>query len=124
MTTASEVNGTRVALDRAAILAAQDLAPVAIEVPEWKGTVYVRGMTAKEAEDNARATLAARAEGDEIPPLMMVRAVAACCCDAKGAPLFTIADVESFAKKSAPAISRVFRAIERLSGVTVDDAKN
>jgi hypothetical protein len=116
------MNGARV-LDRAAVLAAPDLKPVALAVPEWGGTIYVRGLTAAEAEANARDTLAARREGNEIAELVMVRAVAACVCDASGAPLFTAADVAALARKSAPSISRVFRAIERLSGMAPEDAE-
>jgi hypothetical protein len=41
-----------------------------------------------------------------------------CVCDEAGTALFTEADVAALARKSAPAISRVFHMIERLSGVT------
>lgn len=124
--TPKEVNGARVVLDRAAILAAQDLQPMPLDVPEWGGTIYVRGLSAAEAESHAREMIEAQKAGREIADLVMVRAVLTCTCDASGAPLFTIADLGALAKKSAPAISRVFRTIERLSGMlgVADIAKN
>jgi hypothetical protein len=122
MTTPHEVNGARVVLDRAAILAARDLQPMPLDMPEWGGVVYVRGLSAAEAEQHARDAIEAQKAGKEIAELVMVRAVLTCTCDASGAPLFTSADLGALANKSAPAISRVFRVIERLSGMLAGDA--
>jgi hypothetical protein len=102
-------------LSKDAILKAEDLDTEDVEVPEWGGSVRVRGMTAAERDKfeqimsgenvaNIRANLVARTVVDE-----------------NGERLFTDADIGELGKKSAQALDRVFDASSRLSGLRSQD---
>ena len=111
-------------LTGAEVLAVCDSSIERVLVPEWGGAVYVRTMDgtsrdAWEAEcfedagdgttrqfrmDNARARLAA-----------------ATVCDAKGALLFAMSDVETLGRKSGAALERCFVVARRLNRLTDKD---
>jgi hypothetical protein len=107
-------------LNREAILAAQDVKDETITVPEWRGEVRVRALTA-DARDAMEqdAFLAAR----DKKPLTSLRAriVARCVIDEQGALLFTEADVEALGKKSASALDRIYDAILRMNAMRQSD---
>lgn len=90
-------------LDRAMILAAVDLAPLPVDVPEWGGRVYVRHITAGERDEWESMGEPGRNEA-------RARAVAFCACDQRGRRLFTAADIPALAGKNADAIDRIFYA--------------
>lgn len=113
-------------LGRDAILAAQDLRVELVEVPEWGGSVYVRGLSGSERdkfeeesvriEGTGRKTTA-RANLDNI----RARLVARCLCDESGERLFSDSDVTELGRKSAAALDRCFEAAQRLSGLRAED---
>jgi hypothetical protein len=109
-------------LTRDAILAAEDVKTEEVNVPEWGGSVLVRGMTGRE-RDEFEASMIVRAGGQTVPDIRNGRAklVARCVVGDDGQPLFTRDDVTALGEKSASALARVFDVASRLSGLTEDD---
>jgi hypothetical protein len=107
-------------LTRQQILEVEDIKTEDVEVPEWGGTVRVRGLSgtgrdAWETEmfgkdgksttlENARAKLVSR-----------------CLVDEEGQLIFTGADITALGKKSAVALDRVFTVCKRLNGIGKED---
>lgn len=85
-----------------------------IDVPEWGGTVAVRGLTAKERDD--LGYLWTDEKGREKPGWR----AAACCMaivDEAGKPVFSSADFALLGDKHTAAVGRVWEVIARLSGI-------
>jgi hypothetical protein len=108
-------------LTRDEIADAQDLTLERIAVPEWGGDVFVRGMNG--AERDAYLAGALDAKGNVDLHNMTARLVAASAVDETGERLFTEADVQMLAGKSAAALSRVFSVASRLSGISKEDVE-
>jgi len=87
-------------LTREQILQASDLPLQAVEVPEWGGTVYVRGLNGAE-----RAELE---EMDTKGGKLRVTMVMLCTCAEDGSRLFTAEDLAALEAKSHQALLKVF----------------
>lgn len=121
-------------LSKAAILACEDLPTTDVDVPEWGGTVRVKGMTGaqRDAFEDSLFVDVPSADGKTIARKqdtknIRAKLVAASLVDADGAALFTQSEIDTLAQKSARALSRVFEAAQRLNGMTPEakeDAKN
>jgi hypothetical protein len=109
-------------LTRDQILQAQDIAREEISVPEWGGSVLVRGLTGQE-RDAYEATIMRLNGTNAQMNLVNARAklVARSIIDEEGNRLFGDDDVALLAKKSAAALERVFNVAQRLSGLTSSD---
>lgn len=107
------------------ILSADDLPSEAVDVPEWKGTVLVQGMSGTERDKFEAAMLNDKMAVSKDKALDMYRArlAAACVVDESGKRLFQGAAVKRLGEKSAQALTRVVDVASRLSGLTDDDAK-
>jgi hypothetical protein len=103
-------------LTRDQILAADDLPMEEVEVPEWGGSVFVRGMQGNERD---RFEMGMYLTKDDLEEKAVVRArvVAWCALDDKRRQLFTTADVEWLGRKSGRALDRIFDVAKRLSGI-------
>lgn len=118
----------RVYLDRAEILAVEDVQVEAIRIPEWERKngpqvwVHVRGLSGKERDAYEASITIRRGRNEEIN-LKNARAklVVRCVIDLDGNRLFTDADVQALGEKSASALQRIFDTCRRLSGLTDDD---
>ena len=122
-------------LTRDAILAAEDITTEEVAVPEWGGTVLVRGMTGNERnayEDaitketpvgNRAQKRAGQTTREVIRDHIRARLVQWCVVDEKGAHVFTDADVAALNAKSAAALERVVDVATRLSGMKDDDVE-
>lgn len=101
------------------ILSAPDLPEREVEVPEWGGSVRIRGFTkATQQEMRRLASDGGDLNADRLEMLMFIRGVVE--------PQFAEADYEALQQKSAVVIDRILRAIMALAGLTreaVDDAK-
>ena len=114
-------------LTKEQILAVQDVNPVAVEVPEWGGTVYVRPMSAGE-RDRWEGELLERGEKrkESIKAATEnLRAVflAKCLCDDAGVLLFGPDDIEALAGKSYRAVDRAFEAAQTINGLSEADVE-
>lgn len=110
-------------LSRDDILKAEDNGTEEVEVPEWGGTVLVRGMTGRERDEFETSMMERGRGGRMVPNPANTRAkvVARCVVDDEGKRLFTAADVAALGDKGGAAIDRVFEVAARLSGMTEAD---
>lgn len=110
-------------LSRDAILQATSLPSEETEVPEWGGTVLVRGLNGQGRDEFEASTMVVR-NGKAYPDTANVRAklVARCVIDHDtGEPMFTQSDVHALGQLSGAALDRVFTVASRLSGLSEAD---
>ena len=105
-------------LDRDAILSRVDLDVKEVHVPEWDGSVCVRGLTARE-RDSFETSIGASADLDNLRARLVVLTV----CDAEGNRIFKDNDASELGKKNAQAVDRLFEVARSLSGMTDADVK-
>lgn len=111
------------ALNRSQILSAKDLPIEEVAVPEWGGTVFVRGMNGAERDAFELSVIDQKQRGKVDLNNIRAKLCALTICDESGERIFSENDVAALAKKSAAALSRVFVVAQRLSGMTEDDAR-
>ena len=111
-------------LNRDEILTVNDIAIEEIEVPEWGGSVYVKGMTGTERDAFEASIVQQRGKNASVN-MANIRAKLASqtICNETGERLFTDADIKALGKKSATALQRVFDVAQRLSGISGDDVE-
>ena len=109
-------------LTKEEILQANDLVTERVDVPEWGGAVYVRGMTGLERDLYEDSILEQRGKNRQVN-LRNARAklVALSVVDEAGQRMFSQTDVAALGKKNAAALQRVFNVATRLSGITEED---
>lgn len=103
-------------LTRDAILNVVDLPTERVDVPEWGGTVLVRGLDGT-ARDHLELSLR-----DGLTNIR-ARLVALTVVDERGERLFNDNDVTVLGRKSAAALNRVVEVAQRLSAITDGDVK-
>lgn len=113
-------------LSREAILAAPDLTFEDVAVPEWGGTVRLRGLTGAERDQYEAEFLRIDTSGRKVKYDMELgnaraRLVALSVVDGQGQRLFDERDVEALGRKSGAALDRVYAAAKRLSGLSEED---
>jgi len=113
-------------LSRDDILKAADNEPEEVDVPEWGGSVLVRGMTGRERDAFEVSMLTPGRGGRRQldPANVRAKLVARCVVDDDGNRLFTDADVAELGGKSAAAVDRVYAVAARLSGMGSDDQED
>lgn len=111
-------------LSRDDILKADDIQIEEVEVPEWGGSVFVKGMTGTERDVFEQSIVETRGKNTRVN-MQNVRAklVSLSACDDKGELLFTPKDVKALGGKSAAALQRVFEVASRLSGISDQDVE-
>jgi len=111
-------------LGREAILAADDRQYDDIAVPEWGGTVRVRGMSGTQRDEYESSIIEQRGNDRKVN-LRNARAklVVRCVVDEEGRTMFTVDDIAALGRKSAVALERIFDAARRLSGMTEGDVE-
>jgi hypothetical protein len=94
-----------------------------VEIPQWGGSVLVRGMTGRERDEFEARTMVRR--GNEmVPDAGNIRARMVACCvidEDTGQRMFTESDAQALGDKSAKAIIRIAEVAGRLSGIGEDD---
>lgn len=112
----------KVYLTREAILKARNIEIREVDVPEWGGTVFVRGMTGIERDIYEESMIRQRGRNTELN-LKNARAklVALCTVDKEGNRLFGDEDVKELGKLSAKALDRVYAVAQELSGISDKD---
>lgn len=120
-----EPSNGHIALSRDEILAATDIVTEWVDVPEWGGGVFVRGLTATERDRMEASLLNAKGQ-PQIAKLETFRARmgVSALVDEHGAKLFRgDADLAALGKKSAAALDRVLDVARRLSGMSEADVE-
>lgn len=111
-------------LTREQILGATDIITELVPVPEWGGEVLVRGLSGAERDRFEASIVDVRGKRRSVNLLnVRARLVALAIVDESGQRVFRAGDVEALGAKSAAALSRVFDAAQRLSGLSDDDVE-
>jgi hypothetical protein len=107
-------------LNREDILKAEDVQTREVDVPEWGGTVLVRGLSGYDRDAYQASMMQMQADGQAIPELgnMTAKMVARAVVDEAGVPLFNELDVGRLGQKSGAALARVYDAAMEMSGMT------
>lgn len=111
-------------LGRSDVLKADDLVKELVEVPEWGGSVYVKGMSGTERDAYEASIMEQRGNKREVN-LSNFRAklVAFSVCDEDGKLLFSQKDVAEVGKKSAAALQRVYDVATKMSAISKEDVE-
>jgi len=92
------------------LLAAEDLPPEAIDVPEWGGQVKVRGLSVKAINQaNRESTVAGEIDEEKIACAVVIAGMVE--------PQLTNDQAGQLAEKSMAVINRIVKEIYRLSGL-------
>lgn len=105
-------------LTRDEILTVSDITIREVDVPEWGGSVFVKGMTGTERDHFEMSII--RTNGKEANLNMeniRAKLAAQTVCDAEGTLLFKPSDIKHLTKKSAAALQRIFKVAQELSGL-------
>lgn len=106
------------ALTAAAILAADDIEVERVDIPEWNGFVYVRGMTGRERD--AWEVLASQIETGQAKNIRATLA-AYCVCDEHGTRLFNDSQIADLGSKNGRALDRLMPVIKRVNAITDEE---
>lgn len=106
-------------LTRDAILQAPDLALTKVDMPEWGGAVYVRGLTGTERDRFEVEVLGST--GKDRLKNARAKLVVLGTVDEEGNLLFAESDIEALGKKNSKALDRLFQVIRRESGLLDED---
>ena len=106
------------------------LRPAAVEIvevpaPEMGGSVYVRGITARDrSRFETQFQLSSGKSSKKRMQEIRERLVVACLCDADGELLLTEADIEAVGKQPAPVIERIVEAAQAVCGMSNRDVED
>lgn len=102
-----------------------------VNIPEWEGDVYVRGLTAGERDQFEESNLIRDKDKkrglttyDVRVADTRARLVVMAVCDEKGNRLFTDDDIEAVSSLSSAAVSKLYSVAAALSGITDDDLED
>ena len=112
------------ALTAEQILAVSDIETEAVDVPEWGGKVFVRGLSAVDVDNYNRSLVVMDKRGNTtVGRLDNVRAslVVRCLVNEDGERLFEERQARDLGKKSSAVIQRLWEVARRLS--RMDDAQ-
>lgn len=116
-------------LSREAIRDADDIETEVVHIPQWGGSVRVRGLSGVERRRFERS-IRVQAKGGrrrrgaaatDVKDDLRERLVIWCCVDEQGERLFTNADLEWIGEKSSAAIEQIVDVAMRLSWLGDDD---
>lgn len=112
-------------LSRDAIIAIRDLQTEKVDVPEWGGFLYARGLTAHERSKLEKSMVNRRGQPDMAGlDELRARLVVAGSVNAAGERLFTDADVPTIGGKSIQAVERIANVVARLSSLSPADVED
>jgi hypothetical protein len=112
------------ALTAEQVLAASDIDTEAIDVPEWGGKVYIRGLTAAQRDRYDREIVQIDKNGNtSIGRLENLRAllVVRCLVAEDGTRLFEDRQARELGEKSSVVIGRLWEVAAKLSGMSVTE---
>lgn len=111
-------------LSKKDILGAKDLPMEEVQVPEWGGSVMVRGLNGKERDTFESSVIDEKHKGQVKLDNIRAKLCAMTICDEKGERLFDDKEIEALAKKSGKALDRVFTVATKLSGIGETEVKD
>ena len=113
-------------LTREQILEAKDIQMKKINVPEWGGDIYVKGLSGIANEKFQESIIEIKEDGKRKVTYKYMRAklLALTICDENGNLLFSEEDIEALDNKSSYVLSIIYETAQRLSGLTKGDIEN
>ncbi len=112
-------------LSREAILAASDIETEEVHIPEWKGSVFVRGLTAGQRDKWENLSVTVKGKSREVTTNhLRARLAVMATVDGDGKLLFGESDIPQLGRKSSRAIDRIYDVAARLSGISDDDLED
>jgi hypothetical protein len=112
-------------LTRDQILESNDIQEQIVDVPEWEGSVKVRGMTGQERDQFESEVMDNKGKSVKLNwQNIRAKLIARTVVNGDGSRLFTDQDVRLLGKKSAAALDRVFEVSQQLSGITKQDVED
>ena len=109
-------------LSRNAIFAVPDIQSEDVFVPQWSGTVRVKGLTARERDQFEADILRGKGKNVEVVKQnLRAKLVVRAAVDEAGNRLFGDGDIAFLGEKSAAAIDLLYGVASRLSGISGDD---
>jgi hypothetical protein len=113
-------------LTREQILEANDIQKEKVNVPEWGGDIYVKGLSGIANEEFQESIIEIKEDGKRKVTYKYMRAklLALTICDETGKLLFSEADIKALDDKSSYVLSILYEIAQRLSGLTKGDIEN
>jgi hypothetical protein len=113
-------------LTREQILEAPDIKREKVNVPEWGGDIYVKGLSGIANEEFQESIIEMKEDGKRKVSYKYMRAklLALTICDENGNLLFSEADIEALDNKSSYVLSLIYEKAQQLSGLTKGDIEN
>jgi len=109
-------------LTAAEILGAQDIIEELLEVPEWKGTVRVRGLTGRERDAYEASLLDQRGRNTKANlQNARTKLVVLSVRNADGSRMFTEGQIGELSAKAAAPLDRIWKKARDLSGMSDED---
>jgi len=112
-------------LSRDQILQADDIQKESVNIPQWGGEVWVKGLNGAE-RDAFEVSIMEFREGKK-PKLVLENMRAKLCamtvCDENGKRIFKDEDIPALGKKSAKALSLIFDKAQELNGLSDEDVE-
>lgn len=106
------------------ILSTEDIIEELLEVPEWKGTVRVRGLTGRERDAYEASLLDQRGRSTKANlQNARTKLVVLSVRNADGGRMFTEAQIGEVSGKSASALNRIWQKAIELSGMSDEDVE-
>lgn len=117
------------ALDKDAILAADDRHRERIEVPEWGGAIYLQDMSGTERDAFEASMIRIRRSGDTAqaePTFDDARAklLSKCIVDENGERLFSDHEITQLGSKSGRVLGRLYDRAREINGIGEDDIED
>jgi hypothetical protein len=101
------------ALDREAILGVSDIKTIEVPVPEWGGSVFIKGLTGAQRDEFEASN---RRNGEQNLTNIRARFLVRCIVNEAGTRIFADQDAAALGKKSSAAIDRLWDVATDLSG--------
>lgn len=109
-------------LDRNAIFGIHDIKTEKVFVPEWNGSVFVRGITAYERDDFESSLLDQSKKRTRISMRnARARLVVLATVNEDGSQMFSEEDIAMLSMKSAIAIDHIYEVASAMAGLGDDD---
>ena len=109
-------------LNKDLILKQDDLQLKGVDVPEWGGHIYVRGLTGTERAKWESYVVSVTKNGKPKPNANLRESVLIyALCDASGKRLFKDEDAHLLAEKNGAVIEKLFKIAADLSGLNDED---
>jgi len=107
-------------LNKEQILTANDFKIVKVYVPQWKGDVHLKTMSAYERDAfEAEIIEQGKVKYENIRARLLVR----CICDEQGNLLFSSTDSDALGKKNAGAVQLLFNEAKKMSELSDEDVE-